>query len=118
MKYESKITFIGKFAFELLDTCNSLVLFNNGVPKELAEVSILHTIGSFKEEIEVGDKLVLGRQSYEITAIGDEARHTIIEIGHCTLNFSGMKSVELPGQIVLKGECSPRVKVGDTIAFM
>ncbi|WP_416175619.1 PTS glucitol/sorbitol transporter subunit IIA [Clostridium sp.] len=118
MKYKSKVTGIGDSAFELFESCNSLVIFNNDAPKELAEISILHTKESFKEDIEVGDKLILGDQTYIITSIGDEAIHTLKEMGHCTLKFSGSENVELPGQIALKGDSSPKVKVGDIIAFM
>ncbi|MCH3965779.1 MAG: PTS glucitol/sorbitol transporter subunit IIA [Clostridium sp.] len=118
MKYKAKVTGIGDSAFELFEACNSLVIFNDNAPAELAEISILHTIENFKENIAVGDKLILGNQTYIITSIGDEAIHTLKEMGHCTLKFSEDEEVDLPGQIALKGSSSPDVNVGDIIAFV
>ncbi|QCX34066.1 PTS sorbitol transporter subunit IIA [Caloramator sp. E03] len=117
MKYQSKITGVGEFAFELLETSGGLIIFDNNAPSELAEISVLHTRESLKEDIKVGDKLYLGDQVYIVTAIGEEANHTLRELGHCTLKFSGKPSVELPGEIELKGYCKPNIQIGDMIIF-
>lgn len=117
MKYQSKVTGIGELAFELLEVNDSLIIFNDNAPPELAEISVLHSIEEIKEEIKVGDTLQIGNQTYTITAIGDEAIHTLKELGHCTLKFSGKEEVDLPGQIELSGSGKPDVKIGDMIVL-
>ena len=117
MKYRSKITGIGELAFELLEENDSLIIFNDNAPEELAEISFLHTISEFQEEIAVGDSILLGDQMYTVTAVGYEALHTLRELGHCTFRFSGKDHVELPGQIELKGEGRPSMKIGDMIVI-
>lgn len=117
MKYRSKITSIGELAFELLEENDSFIIFNNNAPKELAEISFLHTISKFQEEIAVGDSILLGDKMYTITAIGEEAVHTLKELGHCTFRFSGKDHVDLPGQIELEGSGRPNMRIGDIIAI-
>lgn len=117
MKYESKITGIGDMASELLNENGSLIIFNENAPEELAEISFLHTISQFKSQIEVGDVLELGDFMYTITAIGEEAFHTLKELGHCTFKFSGQDIVKLPGEIELSGDEMPRLKIGDRIVL-
>lgn len=117
MKYQSKITGIGDLAFELLEESGGLIIFNENAPEELAEVSFLHTIAEFEEEIQVGDTLELGDQMYTVTAVGEEAFHTLKELGHCTLRFSGQNAVNLPGQIELRGNGVPKLKIGDMITL-
>lgn len=117
MKYRSKITGIGELAFELLEENDSLIIFNDNAPEELAEISFLHTISEFQEEIAVGDSILLGDQVYTVTAVGYEALHTLRELGHCTFRFSGKDQVELPGQIELEGPGRPNMKIGDMIVI-
>lgn len=115
MKYQSKVTGIGELAFELLEVNDLLIIYNDNAPPELAELSVLHSIEEIKEKIKVGDTLQLGNQTYTITAVGDEAMHTLKELGHCTFKFSGKEKVEMPGEIELSGSSKPNVKIGDMI---
>lgn len=117
MKYNSKVTAIGELAFELFEANNSIIIFNDTAPPELAEIAFVHTGSEIEGEIKVGDSVQLGNQAYTITAIGYEALHTLKELGHCTLKFSGKDSVELPGQIDLAGPGKPNLKVNDIIAI-
>ena len=52
-----------------------------------------------------------------MTAVGDEAMKTLRANGHCTIVFTGKDAVELPGQIMVKGDGVPRFMVGDVIRF-
>jgi PTS system glucitol/sorbitol-specific IIA component len=117
MKYEATVTGIGEAAFELLESCNCLVIFDDCAPAELAEISILHSSGEIKDDIKIGDKVTLGKNKYVITAIGDEALKTLKDMGHCTLKFTGKTTAELPGQIELLGEKISQIMVGDVIRF-
>ena len=55
------------------------------------------------------DTMILCDKAFTITAIGDEALHTLRELGHCTLSFKGGETPERPGCIMLKGDV-PLVK--------
>jgi len=55
---------------------------------------------------------------FTVTAIGDEALHTLKELGHCTLSFKGGDAAERPGCIMLQGDeplTKDDIKVGTTI---
>ena len=90
MKYDTRISGWGECALEFLnEDCNFLIIFNETAPQELADISVLHTVAKLQEEPCVGDTVQICDVSYTITAIGFEALHTLKELGHCCLSFSG-----------------------------
>jgi PTS system glucitol/sorbitol-specific IIA component len=78
-----------------------IILFAEGAPPELAEVSVLHRVQKppTDEAPAVGAELRLGALSTHITAIGDYAWKKIGEIGHVVINFNGADSTPRPGEI-------------------
>ena len=116
MKYDVKITGLGDMALEFLSPemeMQFVILFNNDAPPELAEMAILHTPGVLSEDPAPGDTLKLGDKTYKITAVGDEAIHTLREMGHCTLAFSSSAEPYRPGCINLDGEIITAADVAD-----
>lgn len=117
MKYEVEIVNIGKSVESMLDA-GDLIIFDKCPNEILEDVCIMHTRDQIKATIQIGDTVILGDKKYEITAIGDEAIHTLEEMGHCTFKFTGVDIVELPGQIVLKGNEKPiPLQIGDKICI-
>ncbi|MDR1893675.1 MAG: PTS glucitol/sorbitol transporter subunit IIA [Spirochaetales bacterium] len=112
MDYLSKITAIGELVSDFAEE-GILIVFNDNAPPELAEMSILHTIVPLDREVKPGDKVVLGNQTYLVTAVGEEANHTLRNMGHCTFKFTGKNKPEIGGHIELKGNGMPEVKPGD-----
>lgn len=115
MKYEVKITAIGNLASAFLRNNKSIILLNSNTYPNLADMVVEHTPGELAQDIVVGDTLILGKQEYVVTSIGEKALANLHHDGHCTLVFN--ESVELPGQIAVKGDIQPRLMIGDTIAF-
>jgi PTS system glucitol/sorbitol-specific IIA component len=117
MKYEVVVTSIGHMVKELMEFTGDLIIFDKCPLDGLEEISIMHTMGEVKGTIEIGDKVTLGKNQYTITAIGNEAPKTLKELGHCTFKFTGRDTVELPGQIELKGERRPEISLNDLIVI-
>lgn len=105
MKYESKVTEWGEEALLFLEdkNLNFVILFNDDAPEELKEVAVLHTASKLKAPLVVGDTLEFGKKKFQITAIGEEAKYTFTELGHCTLCFSGDDKPHMPGYITVQG---------------
>lgn len=115
MKYLVEVVKVGSMVKELLSE-NMMIIFNENVPEELAEISVVHTISKLKENIIVGDRIKIGDLKYEVVAVGKEANKTLKELGHCTFKFKDSDIPDLPGVINLKGDKEPvKVKVGDII---
>jgi PTS system glucitol/sorbitol-specific IIA component len=78
-----------------------LILFAEGAPPELAEVSVLHRVQTAPtaDSPSVGAELRLGGVSTRLTAIGDYAWKKIGEMGHVVINFNGADSTPRPGEI-------------------
>ena len=107
MKYDVTVTGLGDMALAFLDPAMEMrfvILFNDDAPAELAELSILHTKGEMTEAPAPGDTMKIGEKTYRITAVGDEAIHTLKELGHCTLAFTADTEPYRPGCINLDGE--------------
>ncbi len=107
MKYDVTITGLGPMALEFLSPemeMQFVILFNENAPAELAELAILHTAGEMTEAPAPGDTMKVGEKVYKITAVGDEAIHTLKELGHCTLAFTSSEEPYRPGCINLDGE--------------
>ena len=116
MKYDVKITGLGDMALEFLNPdmeMQFVILFNDNAPPELAEMAILHTEGTLSADPAPGDTLKVGDKTYKITAVGDEAIHTLREMGHCTLAFSSDTTPYRPGCINLDGEIITKEDVAD-----
>ena len=116
MKYDVTITGLGDMALAFLDPAMEMrfvILFNDDAPAELAELSILHTKGEMTEAPAPGDNMKIGEKTYRITAVGDEAIHTLKELGHCTLAFTADTEPYRPGCINLDGEIITEADVAD-----
>lgn len=116
MDFVTKITQIGELVEEFL-TEKLLIVFNDNAPPGLAEISVLHTIEEFTREVSVGDMVYFGKSAYEVTAVGDEANKTLESMGHCSFSFTGENQAKLPGQIEVKGQSMPTLKVGDVFSI-
>ena len=107
MKYDVTVTGLGDMALAFLDPSMEMrfvILFNEDAPAELAELAILHTKAELTEVPAPGDTMVIGSKTYKVTAVGDEAIHTLKELGHCTLAFTADTEPYRPGCINLDGE--------------
>ncbi len=101
--YLTEVTKVGPEVEEFLEEAKTLVLFEEGAPPELAEMSVLHEHSERREEPpEVGDVMVIGGKEFQITAVGESAWKNMLELGHATFKFDGANEAELPGHICLE----------------
>jgi len=115
VKYESTITAVGKLAREFLENNSSVIILNEGVHPNLADMVVEHTVSELLAEIEAGDKLKIGNTDFKVVKVGDIANKTIREDGHCTLVINADGT--MPGQIIVKGPVPPRLRIDDVIKF-
>ena len=108
--YQTVITKVGTFAREALAD-DMLITFKQGAPADLEDYCFIHQHGELKDNIQVGDVLVIGSQSYEISAIGDVASFNLKELGHVTLRFDSASIAEYPGTIHLVGNVPADIDV-------
>lgn len=106
MKYSTVITGWGEDALAFLDNDKApfIIIFNENAPPELAEIAILHKQAPLLQIPEVGDSFIIGKKIWTITAVGEEAKQTLAELGHCTVVFKGSDNPDRPGCIMLSGE--------------
>lgn len=120
MKYNVTVTGLGDMALAFLDPAMEMrfvILFNEDAPAELTELAILHTKAELTEAPAPGDTMTIGTKTYKITAVGDEAIHTLKELGHCTLAFTADTEPYRPGCINLDGEIITEADLADGTAI-
>lgn len=102
-RFETRITAVAKEARELVEG-GVLILFAEGAPPELAEVSVLHRVVTPPASTPpgVGARFTAAGFTTEITAIGEYAWRKIGEIGHVVINFNGERTALRPGEISVK----------------
>ena len=115
IKYDVKITAVGNLARTFLDNNNSVIILNEGVRPNLADMVVEHTVTELTADIVAGDRLKIGNTDFKVVSVGDVANDTIREEGHCTIVINAEGS--MPGQIIVKGSVPPRLHLGDTIQF-
>jgi len=98
--FSTVVTAVSPEARELI-AGGVLILFAEGAPPELAEVSVLHRISAPPATVApvAGATLSIGGHSSRLTAIGDKAWAKIADIGHVVINFNGATAAPRPGEI-------------------
>ena len=94
------ITVVGPDVADLVEG-GVLILFAEGAPDELAEVSVLHRVaeGPDAEAPAPGAEILVGDVSAILTGIGELAWNKIRDIGHVVINFNDSDTPERPGEI-------------------
>jgi len=109
--YRTTITEVGPDVGDLV-AGGVLILFAEGAPPELAEVSVLHIVeeGPSPEAPPVGAAIRIGLVEARLTAVGELAWKKVAELGHVVINFNGASAVARPGEL-----CAT-VVAGETLA--
>ena len=115
IKYEVKMTNIGKDAQTYLESNSSFILMNEKIRPALTDMVVEHTVSELKEDIVVGDKLKVGKSEFDVTFVVNAANKNLREEGHCTIVVNG--EATMPGQIAVAGVRPPRLRFGNVVVF-
>ena len=110
---ETQVTTIGEMVTQLLEE-NTLILFDDSAPEELRDISVLHSGKKVNGDIQPGDTLHIGEETFEIYFVGDRANQSIRELGHVTFKFNGSKE-DMPGSICVEAKAIPTIQKGTLI---
>lgn len=96
----TRVTAIGPEVADLAEG-GVVILFADGSPPELAEVSVLHKTehGPSDGAPQKGASITLGPVAATITAVGSSAWSKVLEMGHVVISFNGADEAERPGEI-------------------
>lgn len=115
--FHSQVTGIGDLVSEFIEA-KMLVLFGEQAPPELREIAVLHGPATFAGDVVPGQVLHLGGKAFRITAVGEVAKQTLRELGHCTVKFNGLTAPEMPGDLCVEEGVIPSLQIGDEIAIV
>lgn len=96
----TRVTAIGPEVADLAEG-GVVILFADGSPPELAEVSVLHAPDDAPSASgpEVGTIISIGSLAAEVTAVGTSAWQKVLDIGHVVISFNGATDTDRPGEI-------------------
>jgi len=97
---KTRITAVGTEVADLAEG-GVVILFADGSPSELAEVSVLHAVEAETAAAApaVGAKIIIGALEATITAVGESAWQKVLDIGHVVISFNGSTGADRPGEI-------------------
>ena len=113
VKYDVTMTSIGKDAPTYLQSNSSFILMNEKIRPALADMVVEHSVAELIADIQVGDKLKVGKSDFEVTFVGSHANKNLREEGHCTIVINA--EATMPGQIGVKGARVPRLRYGNKV---
>lgn len=98
--FRTTITVVGPDVSDLLEG-GVLILFAEGAPAELAEVSVLHRVAEAPDSDAPvpGAEILVGDVAARLTGIGELAWNKIRDLGHVVINFNDSATPERPGEI-------------------
>ena len=120
--YSTTVTAIGEEVHDLLDG-GVLILYCDGAPPALAEVSVQHLVNAEVPLLPppVGAHISLGGLRTRVSAVGSSAWNKVRDLGHVVINFNGSSHAERPGEICVEACDSEWVKrevyAGSTIVI-
>ncbi len=117
IKYKTQIKSIGELVDEGIEE-KLIILFNEDAPEIYQEYCFFHTIDELKEDIKVGDYLVMNNEEYLITSVGEVANETLRKLGHTTIMFDGSESSQNPGNIHVENKEIKRLNENDELKFV
>ena len=95
----------------------TMILFNDNAPADIADYCYIHPHAVLSGKIVPGVRLVLGEQSYPVTAVGDVANQNLEALGHITIRFDGETVAEYPGTVHVQGARPDQLVAGTAIIF-
>ena len=112
MYLQTEITGIGPEVVEMAEG-GVVILFADGAPPELAEISVVHKVSEDPSEAEppVGESIRIGSISAKITGIGPTAWAKMKSMGHIVFAINGGDASDRPGEI-----CITEISVKDLLA--
>ena len=115
--YENQVKALGACGEEFKDA-EMFILFGDNAPEELRDYCYSVSVNPINGTIAAGQILKIGANEYKITAVGSEAPVTLAGLGHCTVNFSGQITVDLPGTIYVEHKPMPDITIGTVIQIL
>jgi len=114
--YETEVLGTGELVSVIAEE-NMIILFGENAPSELKDYCVLIDIKGLNGNIQTGDTLTIGNESFAITAVGDVVDYNLTSLGHITLNFNGVTTPELAGTLYLEKHETPTIEVGSNITI-
>lgn len=109
--YRSVVIGVGQLAPEFFRE-GIVVLFAEGAPPELEEISVVHRPGDLLADVVPGAVLWFGNQPVTITAVGEVVSRNLAGLGHAAIKFNGQAEPELPGDLCVEAVLVPPVESG------
>ena len=115
--YESSVTRVGDQVGAFLDH-GILILFGDGSPSELHDISVLHAATVSQDGPRPGDVIEAGEARLEVLAVGDVVRDNLLNLGHLDLKADGRSTPALPGDVCVPEGRLPLLSAGDTFRIV
>lgn len=115
--YKTRVVRLGNLAADFFRE-GMMVLFQEGAPRELEEISVIHRPEVLWDQVRPGDTLRIGSTCVKVTAVGEVANRNLANLGHAVIKFNGLIDPELPGDLCAERGDIPSVEPGTGIEII
>lgn len=115
--YKNKIKSIGS-AVESFEDEEMFILFGDNAPDTLKDFCYCIDVEPINEDIKEGETLIIDKNEYKITAVGNVAQKNLVNLGHITIVFDGADEASLPGSMHVEKKDVPKLSVGSEISII
>lgn len=112
--YQTSVKEIGQDALDFSEI-KMAIFFGDSAPDALRSSCYLIGVYPINGLIEPGMSLVIDDEDYQITAVGHEVQHNLVNLGHMAVSFTGKQQAELAGTLYVTDTGVPEMKTGSTI---
>ncbi len=114
--YSTQVVDIGNEA-QAFKAVNMLIFFGNEAPDALRSSCFIINVEPLLNDIEVGQTIKIGNESYRITAVGNEVNRNLTNLGHMAVKFTGDTTAGMPGSIYVEKKAFPKIKKGTKVVI-
>lgn len=116
--YASTFVSVGTYAAESLED-NFIITFVESAPADIAEYCFtLHPEIRLQAALNPGCVIVIGEQTWPVTAVGTLAEINLRELGHITVKFDGALEAALPGAVHVAGPTPATIEPDQTFCIL
>ena len=113
--FQTKVDKVGPFSGKFFSEGLLILFSSEEVMSEIKNYSVLTSENNLNQDIQAGQLLNIGNESFKILAVGKLVQQNLQNLGHVTINANNNQEEMLPGTIYVEEKTFPKINEGEKI---
>lgn len=115
--FQTKVDKVGPFSGKFFSEGLLILFSSEEVMSEIKNYSVQTSENNLSQDIEAGQLLYIGNESFKILAVGKLVQQNLQNLGHVTINANNSQEEMLPGTIYIENKIFPKINEGEKITI-